>query len=1059
MNLEQFNPSDTLNQLKDFQRRTVEYVFDQLYTSGSTNKFLVADEAGLGKTWVAAGVVAKAIKHLYNQIPRPRIDIVYICSNLSIANQNISRLNVLKDDRFNRPATRLTYLIIDTNSSEENGMSYGVGRSFDKEINFISFTPGTTLEIKRRSGLADERAILYHLLKDENWNTNNFLKKMLKCTIGTDERWQEILDGYSRVKFHDKIANKFRAQILNDHDLQLELALVSRTYDPDADMGGHRDEYAIIGNFRERLAKHCVEALEPDLIILDEFQRFRSLLDPENPTAELAQEIFNAKDAKVLLLSATPYKMYTLTDSEDDNHYRDFFQTLDFLYSDSEDLIVVKSLMKRRRSLFQVSAKKEELHRNTELLQKKLIEVMTRTERVPLTKTHDSMIISKVLKPSIQPNDIQSAFILERISKHVVAPGSLEYWKSVPYPVNFLKNYSIRRKMEASEGKNRSQLMKQLRDAKRFLISEEQIDQYKPLSLNHPCIRDLVQEIVENEYHHLLWVPPSMPYAQPSGVFRDKDNFRKHLIFSAWDAVPDSIASTISYEVERAMVANHPPAHNYQWHASRLLEFKRNSTNGRLAGMPVLALMLPSPFLAELVDPLELAIENTNGEPLSQQSLREKVGEIIFPLLQKLPDGSGSIASDQRWYWVAPFLFDENKNILEWCLDSNQLSTINDDKGKQFPEHVAYLAHIIEHPEELGGKPEDLLEVLINISIGAPGTCALRTLKRMISTEHVWDDFEILTASARIGWGFRSLFNQPQVIAYLQGLDNEKYWRKTLLYSIDGNIQSMLDEFVHSLIESEGVLLDSDSKKLSIIAGHIQNVLAGFESSRVTVDIFNPKFKYFHIKPKRIRSRYAMRFGKVDDVSNRVIRADLVRDAFNSPFKPFILASTSIGQEGLDFHTYCHSVIHWNLPSNPVDLEQREGRVHRYKGHAIRKNIANDFGLIELLNWNGGGDPWDFIFKTAKTKLKENGLPDTDMIPFWIYEGKNKPVSVERITVQLPYSREISQINDLLKRLATYRVVFGQPRQEDLLNHILNSNITTNDLQDLMISLEPPALT
>ena len=44
--------------------------------------------------------------------------------------------------------------------------------------------------------------------------------------------------------------------------------------------------------------------------------------------------------------------------------------------------------------------------------------------------------------------------------------------------------------------------------------------------------------------------------------------------------------------------------------------------------------------------------------------------------------------------------------------------------------------------------------------------------------------------------------------------------------------------------------------------------------------------------------------------------------------------STSIGQEGLDFHTYCHAVVHWNLPSNPVDMEQREGRVHRYKGHA-----------------------------------------------------------------------------------------------------------------------------
>nr|WP_270246095.1 helicase-related protein [Coprococcus sp. AM11-30B] len=42
--------------------------------------------------------------------------------------------------------------------------------------------------------------------------------------------------------------------------------------------------------------------------------------------------------------------------------------------------------------------------------------------------------------------------------------------------------------------------------------------------------------------------------------------------------------------------------------------------------------------------------------------------------------------------------------------------------------------------------------------------------------------------------------------------------------------------------------------------------------------------------------------------------------------RPFVLATTSIGQEGLDFHNYCCVIMHWNLPSNPIDLEQREGR-------------------------------------------------------------------------------------------------------------------------------------
>ena len=72
------------------------------------------------------------------------------------------------------------------------------------------------------------------------------------------------------------------------------------------------------------------------------------------------------------------------------------------------------------------------------------------------------------------------------------------------------------------------------------------------------------------------------------------------------------------------------------------------------------------------------------------------------------------------------------------------------------------------------------------------------------------------------------------------------------------------------------------------------------------------------------------------------LRKSVVREAFNSPFWPFVLATTSVGQEGLDFHLYCRDVMHWNLPSNPVDLEQREGRINRRDCLAVRESIARD---------------------------------------------------------------------------------------------------------------------
>ena len=62
--------------LKGFQRKTAEYVFDKLYMAeDSTRRFLIADEVGLGKTLVAAGVVAQAIDHLRER-GVPRIDVI-----------------------------------------------------------------------------------------------------------------------------------------------------------------------------------------------------------------------------------------------------------------------------------------------------------------------------------------------------------------------------------------------------------------------------------------------------------------------------------------------------------------------------------------------------------------------------------------------------------------------------------------------------------------------------------------------------------------------------------------------------------------------------------------------------------------------------------------------------------------------------------------------------------------------------------------------------------------------------------------------------------------------
>lgn len=51
--------------------------------------------------------------------------------------------------------------------------------------------------------------------------------------------------------------------------------------------------------------------------------------------------------------------------------------------------------------------------------------------------------------------------------------------------------------------------------------------------------------------------------------------------------------------------------------------------------------------------------------------------------------------------------------------------------------------------------------------------------------------------------------------------------------------------------------------------------------------------------------------------------------AFNTPFYPDVLVSSSVMAEGVDLHLMCRNVIHHDLDLNPSVIEQRTGRLDR----------------------------------------------------------------------------------------------------------------------------------
>lgn len=172
-----------------------------------------------------------------------------------------------------------------------------------------------------------------------------------------------------------------------------------------------------------------------------------------------------------------------------------------------------------------------------------------------------------------------------------------------------------------------------------------------------------------------------------------------------------------------------------------------------------------------------------------------------------------------------------------------------------------------------------------------------------------------------------------------------------------------------------------------------------------------------------------------------------MRAAFNSPFWPFVLATTSIGQEGVDFHWWCHAIVHWNLPANPVDFEQREGRINRFKGHAVRRNIAAAFRDAAL--GSRDPDPWRALFEAAR-RARRAGV--TDLEPYWIFPGS---ACIERHLLCYPLSRDESRWAELQEVLALYRLAFGQPRQEDMVALLARRGLTgdRDRLEELRLDL------
>jgi hypothetical protein len=80
-----------------------------------------------------------------------------------------------------------------------------------------------------------------------------------------------------------------------------------------------------------------------------------------------------------------------------------------------------------------------------------------------------------------------------------------------------------------------------------------------------------------------------------------------------------------------------------------------------------------------------------------------------------------------------------------------------------------------------------------------------------------------------------------------------------------------------------------------------------------------------------------------------------------------------------------------------------------------------------------------------------------ELVPYWHVDTDH--FKIERIIPLYPFSRDHGKLAAILKTLAIYRLAFGQPRQVELIEHLLQKDFSPEEIalirEKLMINLSP----
>jgi len=353
-------------------------------------------------------------------------------------------------------------------------------------------------------------------------------------------------------------------------------------------------------------------------------------------------------------------------------------------------------------------------------------------------------------------------------------------------------------------------------------------------------------------------------------------------------------------------------------------------------------------------------------------------------------------------------------------IESNELSlpVSYDDKVRTEANRIDFINNRIEEllsTKGVGGKVDDSYK--------------LRTFFNYLFEDVLQDDFEIWIKAK---WKTRNL-------EYL--LDELNTLQETIR-GIFRNGSGLLPCFIADSLNGEfedviiGVLKDSFPEVIE----EIRTILIDFD--KIVAVNFSDRSKI----------RYAMYHQSPVVPSSGEHSKDVSRIAtqFRMPGFPYVVITTDVLKEGEDLHTYCSDIYHYGIAWNPSDMEQRTGRIDRINSKSyskLKKDNEVNFDNSLHVFYPYLSDTLE-VNQVAKVFKKMNAFIDT-FYDVTIKIEKESTTSSDEIVSHIPLQnkKQLSSKYDY----DTFKVEYDSKEPLEIVKGI---GVSGNDLREIMLRLK-----